>query len=154
MQMQTLDLSNAALREAVETRLKNAGKPHERWYEKDAESRIVQVGSVSSEVSERHERPGSLAFMEVIEEIRQIHIKKSQDYGEPGDALANIRSGAELVGIEPWRGCLVRIADKVQRIRSYCRDGRLANEGFEDTLLDLASYAVIALIMFRESQAK
>lgn len=97
-------------------------------------------------------RPGSLAFMEVLEEIREMHLKKSQDYGEPVDALANIRFGAEVVGVEPWRGCVIRIADKMQRIRSYCRDGKLANESFEDALSDLASYAIIALVMFREQK--
>lgn len=129
-----LEDSNAALRSAVEARL---SAKH------DCEPKIVKVPK---------ERPGSLAFMEILEEIRQTHIKKSQDYGDPLDALANIRSGAEFVGIEPWRGCLVRVADKMQRIKSYCRDGRLANEGFEDALLDLASYAIIALIMFREGK--
>jgi hypothetical protein len=93
-------------------------------------------------------------FLSVLEEIKQTHIKKSQDYGDPSDPLANIRIGAQMVGIEPWRGCLVRVADKVQRIKSFCREGKLANESFEDALLDLASYAVIALIMYREESAK
>lgn len=138
--------SNAALREAVATRIKNvaAGKSSEEWYTEG--ERIVRVGS------EDARRPGSLAFMEILEELREIHMKKSQDYGEPTDALANIRIGADVVGIEPWRGCVIRIADKMQRIRSFCRDGRLANEGFEDALLDLASYAIIALIMFRQNE--
>ena len=136
--MKTLEESNLALRDAVETRLKNAGKPSEELYEPPA----------------KRERPGSLAFMEILEELRATHIKKSQDYGDPCDPLANIRSGAEFVGVEPWRGCLVRVADKIQRIKSFCRDGSLANEGFEDALLDLASYAVIALIMFREQKER
>lgn len=144
--MAELEDSNAALREAVATRIKNvaAGKSSEEWYAEG--ERIVRVGS------EDKQRPGSLAFMEILEELREIHMKKSQDYGEPTDALANIRVGADVVGIEPWRGCVIRIADKMQRIRSYCRDGRLANEGFEDALLDLASYAIIALIMFRQHE--
>ena len=142
--MNELDESNSALREAVATRIKNVadGKPSEEWYTEG--ERIIRVGS------DDKQRPGSLAFMDVLEELREIHLKKSQDYGEPTDALANIRVGADVVGIEPWRGCVIRIADKMQRIRSFCRDGRLANEGFEDALLDLASYAIIALIMFRQ----
>ena len=137
--MSQLEEANAELRNAVATRIKNvqAGKSHENWYEQPAAA---------------HERPGSSAFMCVLDEMRATHIKKSQDYGDPSDPLANIRSGADAVGIEPWRACLVRVADKMQRIKSYCREGRLANEGFEDALLDLASYAVIALIMFREGQ--
>jgi hypothetical protein len=91
--------------------------------------------------------------MQVIEELREMHLRKSQDYGSNCDPLANVRAGAELVGIEPWRGCLVRVADKIQRLRTFCHDGRLANESVEDALLDLASYAVIALVMFREDAA-
>ena len=102
--------------------------------------------------SSRREYPGSLQFLEAIEEIRAIHIKKSQDYGSPADPLANIRGGAELVGIEPWRSCLVRVADKVQRLRTYCRTGSLANESVEDAFMDLACYAIIALVLFRESK--
>lgn len=147
--MKTLEETNAELKAAVQTRIQNvqAGKPHEQWY--DSDDRVVAIGNSSAP---QRERPGSLAFMEAIEEIRQTHLKKSQDYGDPGDPLANVRSGAEFVGIEPWRGCLVRVADKVQRIKSFCREGKLANEGFEDALLDLASYAIIALVMYREGK--
>ena len=98
----------------------------------------------------RREFPGSTAFLEAVEEVRALHIKKSQDYGAPTDPLANIRGGAELVGIEPWRSCLVRVADKIQRLRTYCQTGALANESVEDTFMDLACYALIALVLFRE----
>lgn len=100
----------------------------------------------------RREYPGSAAFLDAIEELRAMHIKKSQDYGSPSDPLANIRGGAELVNIEPWRSCLVRIADKVQRLRTYCHAGALANESVEDAFSDLAAYALIGLVMFRESK--
>lgn len=154
--MNTLEGSNAELRNAVATRIKNvqSGKPHEHWYDEVTGEPATPATAVHQHDAPqpRMLRPGSLAFMEVLEEMRATHIKKSQDYGEPTDPLANVRNGAEVVGIEPWRGCLVRVADKMQRIKSYCRDGRLANEGFEDALLDLASYAIIALIMFREEQ--
>lgn len=151
----TLEEANAELRNAVATRIKNvqSGKPAEQWYEEPSDSTPQPVAphpvAAIIERKEPKQRPGSLAFMDVLEELRAVHIKKSQDYGEPNDALANIRAGADVVGIEPWRGCIIRIADKMQRIRSYCRDGKLANESFEDALLDLASYAIISLIMFR-----
>lgn len=153
--MSTLEESNAALRRAVETRCDAvaAGKTPEHWYEGVGglfERVVAEAVPARLADSQKRIHPGSLAFMQAIEEIKATHIKKSQDYGDPTDALANIKAGAELVGIEPWRGCVIRMADKMQRIRSFCRDGSLANEGFEDALLDLASYAVIALVMFRE----
>jgi len=89
-------------------------------------------------------RPGSDQFVTVLDEIRQLHLRKTQDYGADDDAFANIRFGAEVVNIEPWQACLVRICDKVQRLKAFCHNGRVEFDGLEDTLLDLASYAVIA----------
>jgi hypothetical protein len=99
------------------------------------------------------EQPGSLPFLELLEELRTLHLSKSQDYGSESDPLANIRQGAELVGIEPWRGCMVRVADKVQRLKTYCRTGRLVHEGVRDTLLDLAAYSLLAIVLFDEGTA-
>jgi len=99
---------------------------------------------------QRH--PGSLAFLELLEELRALHLSKSQDYGSESDPLANIRQGAEFVGIEPWRGCMVRVADKVQRLRTFCRNGRLVHEGVRDTLLDLAAYSLLAVVLFDEGR--
>lgn len=98
------------------------------------------------------QKPGSLPFLELLEEVRQLHLSKSQDYGSSSDPLANIRQGAEFVGIEPWRGCMVRIADKVQRLRTYCQTGRLVHEGVRDTLLDLSAYSLLAIVLFDEGR--
>jgi len=98
------------------------------------------------------QRPGSLPFLELLEELRQLHLSKSQDYGSESDPLANIRQGAEFVGIEAWRGCMVRVADKVQRLKTFCKTGRLVHEGVRDTLLDLAAYSLLAIVLFDEGK--
>jgi hypothetical protein len=98
------------------------------------------------------QQPGSLPFLELLEELRSLHLSKSQDYGSESDPLANIRQGAEFVGIEAWRGCMVRVADKVQRLKTYCRTGRLVHEGVRDTLLDLAAYSLLAIVLFDEGR--
>lgn len=98
------------------------------------------------------QRPGSLPFLELLEEVRALHLSKSQDYGSQSDPLANIRQGAEFVGIEPWRACMVRIADKIQRLRTYCQTGRLVHEGVRDTLLDLSAYSLLAIVLFDEGR--
>jgi hypothetical protein len=98
-----------------------------------------------------HEQPTtSQRFLDLLDEMRRLHESKSADYGSETDPLANIRQGAEFVGIEPWRGCMVRIADKVQRLRTYCRTGRLVHEGVRDTLLDLSAYSLLAIVLFDE----
>lgn len=169
--------ANAALRTAVEIRRENqaAGLPAEQWYgekEKLAEVSYQQdihdhhlhrAGLTQDELDEALERlagdgishvqrPGSLPFLELLEELRTLHLSKSQDYGSESDPLANIRQGAEFVGIEPWRGCMVRVADKVQRLKTYCRTGRLVHEGVRDTLLDLAAYSLLAIVLFDEGK--
>jgi hypothetical protein len=94
--------------------------------------------------------PSSTAFVALLQEMQRLHESKSADYGSEDDPLANVRSGADFVNIEPWRGCMVRIADKVQRLRTYCRTGRLVHEGVRDTLLDLSAYSLLAIVLFDE----
>jgi hypothetical protein len=166
----TLETANDAVRQAVEARraAQAAGKPLEEWYTPDVQSDIasepVDWDRVADEPYIQHlleraketrttfssERPGSLPFLELLEEVRQLHLSKSQDYGSESDPLANIRQGAEFVNIEPWRGCMVRIADKVQRLRTFCQTGRLVHEGVRDTLLDLSAYSLLAIVLFDE----
>ena len=46
---------------------------------------------------------------------------------------------------------MLRGNDKVSRIKTYVRKGTLANEGVEDAFQDLATYSLIALVLFREA---
>jgi hypothetical protein len=96
--------------------------------------------------------PSSLAFYRALDEIKAMHASKSRDYGSESDPLANIRNGAAFVGIEPWRGAMVRLSDKVTRLATFNRTGKLSHEGVEDTLLDLAAYSLLALVLFREAR--
>jgi len=93
----------------------------------------------------------SEAFRSALDEVWQMHRSKSHDYGSQDDPLANIRNGAEFVGIEPWRAAMVRLSDKVTRLATFNRTGELCHEAVEDTLLDLASYALLCLVLRRES---
>jgi len=94
--------------------------------------------------------PSSRAFFALCDELKKIHRTKSIGYGSPDDPLANIRNGAYFVGIEPWRAAMVRLSDKVTRLQTYCRTGSLPLESFEDNCIDLASYALLTLLMHRE----
>ena len=97
-------------------------------------------------------RPGSREFVRILDEVRELHLKKTLDYGADEDALANIRRSADYVNVSPWAGCVIRMADKMHRLRSFFRRGRVEFDGVEDTLLDLAAYAVIALVLYREGK--
>jgi hypothetical protein len=96
--------------------------------------------------------PTSQAFFDLCDAMKEMHRRKSSDYGCPSgtDPLANIRNGAKFVGIEPWRAAMVRLSDKVTRLASYNATGRLENESLEDNLFDLAAYSLLALLLHRE----
>lgn len=98
--------------------------------------------------------PTSQAFFDLCDALKEMHRRKSTDYGCPDgtDPLANIRNGAKFVGIPDWKGAMVRLSDKVTRLATYNVTGRLENESLEDNLFDLASYSLLALLLHREER--
>lgn len=88
-------------------------------------------------------------FQQALHEIEALHFKKQQDYGRPTDPFANVRASTDF-GIPAWVGTLVRANDKMKRLQKAASSGTLANEGIEDSLMDLATYAIIALVLWRE----
>jgi hypothetical protein len=172
--------ANELIRSAVAMRRERqaAGKPHDEWYDfspavtttpnidpkiqgyevdgDDAESCCdggqchplpIGLGVISGGV-----HPTSQRFFDLCDELKSMHASKSSDYGCPSgnDPLANIRNGAAFVGIEPWKGAMVRLSDKVTRLATFNATGRLGHEGVMDTCLDLASYALLAFVLYEE----
>ena len=90
-------------------------------------------------------------FMQVINEIVELHNKKQNDYGRTdiGDPFANVRASEDF-NIPGWIGAVIRANDKVRRIQKFARGGELVNESVEDSLIDAAVYFMIALCLFRE----
>jgi hypothetical protein len=95
-------------------------------------------------------RPGSREFVGVLDEIKNLHLRKTLDYGVDEDALSNIRESADVVNMPAWAGAILRISDKMHRLKAYFRRGKCEFDGIEDTLKDIASYAAIALVLHRE----
>jgi hypothetical protein len=170
----TLEEANTKMRQAVRERLDNTDPADDKlvgyrapplagcepaqqcaaevlaqaWGESCCEGQRLRGDSLL----ENRKHPSSTAFVALLQEMQRLHESKSADYGSEEDPLANVRSGADFVNIEPWRGCMVRIADKVQRLRTFCRTGRLVHEGVRDTLLDLSAYALLAIVLFDEGK--
>ena len=92
---------------------------------------------------------GDARFHMLLEYLGELHDKKQADYGSDTDPFANVRA-SEGWGVAPWIGALVRLNDKVHRLQQFARKGELANESAEDSMLDIAVYALIALILYRE----
>lgn len=91
---------------------------------------------------------GNPEFEKVIEEVLAMHRRKGADYGTDEDFFANV-SASQDWGISPWIGAMMRANDKVVRLQSAAKGSALQNEGIEDSLLDIATYSVIALCLFR-----
>ena len=92
---------------------------------------------------------GTPSFDAILDELAAMHAKKNKDYGRATDPYANVR-GSQEWGIPPWVGAMVRATDKVKRLQKFAQTGSLENEGVEDSLIDLAVYALIALDLYRE----
>lgn len=169
---ETLEQANEELRAAVEKRLAgesdeccDGGKcqpiPVDYILKAEAElkaggpagfHRVVEQAKPARVEQAAKLRPGSAEFLAVLDELRELHLKKTLDYGVDEDALSNIRTSADYVNVPAWAGCVIRMADKMHRLRAYFRRGKVEFDGIEDTLKDIAAYAAIALVLHRESQ--
>lgn len=94
---------------------------------------------------------GDPRFHQLLQEMAALHEKKAADYGDREEPLANIRSSTNL-GIPPWKGVLLRMNDKMTRLNSFAKKGSLQNELMEDSLVDLAAYALLCLVVYREDR--
>lgn len=98
---------------------------------------------------ERH--PLSERFHHYLELAGDLHDQKQADYGTDNNPFANI-CASEDFGVNPWVGAVLRGNDKMARIKSFVKNGYLKNESVEDSLMDLAVYAIIALVLFEQQQ--
>jgi predicted DNA-binding protein len=81
-------------------------------------------------------------FHEILDEIKIMMVQKNQDYGPYN--IAHAPGGA-------MNGLLVRMHDKMERLKnlSYNKGNTPNYESIEDTLKDLANYAIIGLLVQR-----
>lgn len=96
---------------------------------------------------------GSKRFHELLQEIGELHDRKQSDYGRPTDPFANVRASEDF-GVKGWVGALIRANDKMRRLQKAADGGTLANEGVVDSLMDLAVYALIALVLYEEAEGQ
>ena len=92
----------------------------------------------------------SKRFYEILETIKNLHDAKKHDYGN-SDVFANFRL-SELAGISPWKGSVVRMGDKYARISNFIKKGdfKFKEESIKDTLMDMAIYSLITIVLYEE----
>ena len=92
-------------------------------------------------------------FDDALDELKMLHDAKNHDYATAENPYKNLE-GVARIGIEPWRGIVIRLMDKFERVEQYCTNGELAikSEGMEDTFKDIAVYSTLAMILYRKHQ--
>jgi hypothetical protein len=70
---------------------------------------------------------------------------KNHDYGGDSDPFSNFTCVERLGICSTEQGFLTRMMDKMARITTFTRQGKLLvkDESVEDTLLDLANYCIL-----------
>lgn len=95
------------------------------------------------------EHGGDPRFLAKLEQIAELHSRKQHDYGAGEDPFANLRASQDF-GVEPWIAVIIRLNDKVTRLKSLIAKGELKNEPVTDSFKDIAVYALIADIFYEE----
>lgn len=83
-----------------------------------------------------------ITFEDVVSEMTNVYKKKNSDYGD-----SFTKSCDEFGLISP----IIRMSDKLNRLKSLNKSELLLcdDERLEDTLLDLANYAVMTLVWIK-----
>lgn len=87
---------------------------------------------------------------------REIMRAKNHDYANgSADPFANFRI-AEMFGLNPVTGILLRVTDKLQRIRSFVSTGELkvSGESVDDACDDIVNYAILMKGLLRDQRAR
>ena len=81
----------------------------------------------------------------IMDRALSIVEAKRHDYSGGEDPFRNFRKSS-LFGVEPWRGVLIRLTDKLSRVESIVEvggDQMVADEALWDTLSDAVNYVCI-----------
>ncbi len=86
-----------------------------------------------------------MTFDDILERMSAIHRAKNADYG------SSYHLAPALLGIPAHVGLLVRMTDKLARACRLAQGQapQVADEAIEDTLMDLANYAVLAILALK-----
>lgn len=92
-------------------------------------------------------------YDKLFESIVDLHIRKNAGYAGlyTKDPWANFRM-AEWFHVSPFVGCLIRMSDKLIRIKNLSDhpEADQVQESITDALYDLAIYAVIAICLLEQ----
>lgn len=98
-------------------------------------------------------------FQQLCDKMAEVCRKKNSDYaGADPDPFANIKMVEKMGFLPAQHGIFVRLTDKFSRIMSFMEKGdfEVADEGIQDTCMDIAVYSLMLgiLLRARAKQAK
>lgn len=99
-------------------------------------------------------RYGHPRFYELLEELANLHSQKNHDYAGVEEPLANLKE-CKRIGVDPFIGCFIRMQDKYMRLCNLIqRPPQVHDENKRDTLIDLAIYALLGIILLEEASER
>lgn len=104
-------------------------------------------------------RNGSPIFYGILEEMADIHDKKSHDYASNDNPYGNYHFAGQLACLFAHSpndaGFVGRIAEKLYRLSNLEKSGKTPqNESVEDTERDIATITALWIASRREARAK
>lgn len=89
--------------------------------------------------------------LDILCNMQAVYEAKDNDYSATGRPMGNLRK-CEDAGIDAWRGCLVRVGDKMSRLENFLKEKEylVISEKAEDTVIDLANYAILMSCLIEE----
>jgi hypothetical protein len=84
--------------------------------------------------------------------MEDLHDRKNSNYSADHDPLSNLKASEEF-GIPGYIGTMIRMSDKWSRLVQLMRGKEdLVGESMKDTLLDLAVYSLLEIILLEEHE--
>jgi len=86
---------------------------------------------------------------DLLDRMQAVYEAKDSDYSENDLPMGNLLESQEL-GIEPWKGVLLRIGDKKRRVGSFVKKEKflVKDEAVDDTLVDMANYSMLGCVLW------
>lgn len=104
----------------------------------------LKIKDMNAEVEDQQEKNRTSRFLEITNQMLETYQRKNRDYGNSYEQ--SLDKHGLIAGV-------VRMEDKLNRINSLTkRERQVMDESMEDTLADLATYAVMTLVYIRGKQ--
>ena len=93
-------------------------------------------------------------YQQILKEVFQLYIRKRGDYEHDDNHSSSLRR-VKNIGINQIIGIIVRLIDKFNLIEKQLQDGKydFHDETFRETLLDICSYSILAVLFIDEKES-